>query len=45
MLTLFPRFVYQVVTPRKLAAPEHVKVLDGGNPTAYDPWDPMGTLA
>lgn len=41
----FDEFVYQVVIPRKLAAVEHLKVLDGGNPTVYPPWDPMGTLA
>ncbi|KAG8936655.1 hypothetical protein FRC02_000113 [Tulasnella sp. 418] len=41
----FDEFVYQVVIPRKLAAPEHIKVLDGGNPHVYAPWDPMGTLA
>ncbi|KAG8885814.1 hypothetical protein FRB97_009520 [Tulasnella sp. 331] len=41
----FDEFVYQVVTPRKLAAPEHTKVLDAGSPKVYPPWDPMGTLA
>ncbi|KAG8898593.1 hypothetical protein FRB99_007337 [Tulasnella sp. 403] len=41
----FDEFVYQVVVPRKLAAAEHIKVLDGGNPHIYPPWDPMGTLA
>ncbi|KAG9031939.1 hypothetical protein FRB95_002075 [Tulasnella sp. JGI-2019a] len=41
----FDEFVYQVVIPRKLAAPEHLKVLDGGHPRVYPPWDPMGTLA
>ncbi|KAG8906818.1 hypothetical protein FRC01_007891, partial [Tulasnella sp. 417] len=41
----FDEFVYQVVIPRKLAKPEHVKILDAGNPRLYAPWDPMGTLA
>ncbi|KAG8984592.1 hypothetical protein FRB90_005213 [Tulasnella sp. 427] len=41
----FDEFVYQVVIPRKLAKPDHVKILDAGNPRLYAPWDPMGTLA
>lgn len=40
----FDEYVFQVVVPRQLAAPELVKVLDS-EPIAFKPWDPLGALA
>lgn len=42
---LNPRFVYQVVIPKKLADSKYVKIFEGGEAKVLPAWDPMGTLA
>ncbi|KAJ9107711.1 hypothetical protein QFC21_001171 [Naganishia friedmannii] len=41
----FREFVYQIVTPVKLANDKYVKILQGGDAKVLPAWDPMGTLA
>ncbi|KIY74276.1 peptidase C1B bleomycin hydrolase [Cylindrobasidium torrendii FP15055 ss-10] len=41
----FEEFVFQVVVPRAFAPKKLVEVYDGGDPSVYPVWDPMGALA
>jgi len=41
VLTLFERFVYQVVIPRQLSDRDLLKAFDSGEKVVLPPWDPM----
>lgn len=34
----FRQYTYEVIVPRKLAPPEAIKILEGGNPVVLPPW-------
>lgn len=34
----FRQYTYEVIVPKKLAPPEAIKILEGGNPVVLPPW-------